>query len=260
MGWPTVDEMTGGLLPGDVASMIGRPAAGKTFQMLYGCHHAWHEQEKPGMFVSMEMNPLAIQQRLAAMNAHVPMSKLKNAALSTTAMGKLKGALTAVSKKDVPLWVVDGNLTATVEDIWMLAEQLKPEVIYIDGAYLLKHPTEKDRFKRVAENADLIKTRLAGDRPVVCSWQFAKTASQKAKKKNETVGLEDIGYSDAIAQVSSLVMGLFEEESVETLQSRRIEILKGRNGEVGSFSTRWDFTGMDFTELADVNLADLQIT
>jgi hypothetical protein len=52
--------------------------------------------------------------------------------------------------------------------------------------------------------------------------------------------------------VSSIVLGLYEEESVETVQSRVIEILKGRKGEVGRFRTRWDFHKMDFSEvLAD---------
>lgn len=229
-----------------------------SWQMFFGAPHAWEAQGIVPMFVSMEMNTLVCQQRLAAMNAHVPMTKLKTGGLTTKGLGKLKAALSGVAKKDKPFWIVDGNLTATVEDVWMLAEQLKPGVIYIDGAYLLKHPRERDRFKRVAENADLIKTTLAKERPVVCSWQFAREAAKKAKKKNENVGLEDIGYTDAIGQVSSLVMGLFEEESVETLQSRRIEILKGRNGEVGSFSTRWDFVKMDFQEIAEENLEDLQ--
>ena len=81
-----------------------------------------------------------------------------------------------------PFYVVDGNLTATVEDIWTLARQLKPDAIFIDGAYLVKHPKERDRYRRVAENAELMKRELAALAPTVCSWQFAKTAAKKNKK------------------------------------------------------------------------------
>lgn len=271
LGWPTVDGMTGGLGVGDVTSMVGRPAAGKTWQMLFGALNGWQvagekylqtgqepDTDQSRMFVSMEMGALPINQRLAAMHVHHSASNIKKGKLGSVGLKALKKGLSEIKGYPHPFYVVDGNLTATVEDIWMLARQLKPAAIFIDGAYLVKHPTERDRFRRVAENADLIKQELAAIAPTVCSWQFARSANKKNKKKGEKADLDDIGYTDAIGQVSSLVMGLFEEESVETLKQRKVEILKGRNGEVGSFSTRWDFNKMDFTEIEDEAPEDLQ--
>ena len=142
---------------------------------------------------------------------------LKNAALTTGQSTKAKKAMKALKGFKAPFWVVDGNFTATVEDIFVLARQLKPDGIWIDGAYLLKHPKERDRFKRVAENADMIKQNLSDICPVVCSWQFAKSAVKKNFKKGEKPGLEDIGYSDAIAQVSSLVMATLEEDRAKPI-------------------------------------------
>ena len=264
LGWPTLDKMTGGLVRGDVLSMIGRPGQGKTMLMLAAAVHGWRkaatndEIDQSRMFVSMEMDGLPLQQRLAAMQAQVPAGQLKHATLTTKGLGKLKSGLTEIKGYASPFWVVDGNLTSTVEDIWVLARQLKPAAIFIDGGYLVKHPTERDRYRRVAENADLIKSELAAIAPTVCSWQFAKSAAKKNLKKGDKPTLEDIGYSDAIAQVSSIVLGLFEEESVETLKQRRIEILKGRGGEVGSFRTRWDWVAMDFSEIEDEEVSELQ--
>ncbi|MCL4743822.1 MAG: hypothetical protein KJZ83_00255 [Burkholderiaceae bacterium] len=271
LGWPTLDRMSGGMERGDVLSMIGRPAAGKSLMLLYGALHGWRkageeslatgkkaEHDQSRMFVSMEMDVLAIQQRLAAMQVHVSASQLKHAALSSKGLAKLKQGLTEIKGYSFPFYVVDGNLAATVEDIWMIARQLKPAAIFLDGAYLVKHPTERDRYRRVAENAELIKSELSALAPVVCSWQFARSASKKNTKKGEKAGLEDIGYSDAIAQVASIVLGLFEDESVETLKHRKIEILKGRAGEVGSFTTRWSWGSMDFSEVEEESVADLQ--
>jgi hypothetical protein len=80
-----------------------------------------------------------------------------------------------------------------------------------------------------------------------CSWQLNREATKK--KKNEEVGLSEIGYSDAIGQISSVVLGLFQEESIETVEGRQVHVMKGRNGEVGNFSTRWNFHVCDFTEI-----------
>lgn len=266
VGWPTLDKMTGGLVKGDVLSMVGRPAAGKTMQMLYAAWHGWNkaknkpdpDQNHSRLFVSMEVGSVAIQQRLISMQAHIPAGGLKLGELTSLSLGKLKASLTEIKGYAYPFWVVDANLTATVEDIWMLARQLNPGAIFIDGAYLLKHPTERDRFKRVAENCELIKQELAPIAPCAASWQFAKTAAKKNAKKGEKVGLEDIGYTDAIAQISSIALGLFQEDSVETLQKRKIEILKGRSGETGSFETHWNWQTMDFTEVVEEEVSELQ--
>jgi replicative DNA helicase len=266
MGWPYLDKMSGGLVKGDVISFVGRPAAGKTFQMLYGAHHGWSkagtkkdpEQDHSRLFVSMEMGVLPIEQRLAAMQLSLPMTQVQHAALSSSNFKILKEGLVEVKGFGAPFYIVDGNLAAMVEDIWGIARQLKPAAIFLDGAYLVKHPRERDRYKRVAENADLIKSELAPIAPVCCSWQFAKTAAKKDKKKGEKPTLEDIGYTDVIAQVSSLVLGVFEDDSIETIKRRKVEVLKGRSGETGSFLTNWDFKKMDFDEVEQVEVEDMQ--
>lgn len=262
MGWPTMDGMTGGLVTGDLASLVGLTGAGKTWMLLYAAMHGWKqagastETDQSRLFVSMEMGVLPIQQRLAAMFTHLPMNQVKQATLGTKNLKKLKDGLMEVQGFGAPFWVVDGNLTSTVEDIWALCRQLKPAACFIDGGYLVKHPTEKDRYRRVAENADLMKMELAPLCPTVVSWQFAKTASKK--KKGEKVGLEDIGYSHAIAEVSSLVAALLQEDSVQTLLRRTVDIIKGRNGEVGQFDINWKFDSMDFDEVQQQDVSELQ--
>lgn len=266
-GWPTFDKASGGLVKGDVVSMVGRPGIGKTLFMLYAALHGWKKDAKKTanvsrMFVSMEMGVVPIEQRLAGLAFGLSAGKIKNGSLAQFGkvenFKKLKDGLMEVKGYAAPFYVVDGNLTATVEDLWMLARQLKPDAIFIDGAYLLKHPTEHDRYKRVAENADLIKKELAPLAPVTASWQFARTAAKKNTKKGEKIGLDDIAYADAIGQMSSVVMGLFQDENVEVVKQRTIEILKGRSGETGSFNVNWNWDIMDFSESTQDAVEDMQ--
>jgi len=267
LGWPYLDGMSGGLKQGDLISYVGRPAMGKTFQMLYGALHGWSkagpakdvDHDASRLFISMEMAILPIQQRLTAMQIHLPMSQLKHAMLDSDNFVKLKKGLTAIHGFGSPFYVVDGNLTATVADIEQLARSLKPAAIFIDGGYLVQHPTERDRYKRVAENCHLMKAHLTPIAPTVVSWQFAKSATKKNKPKGEAVTLDDIGYTDAIAQISAIVLGIFEDDNVSTVKRRRIDVLKGRSGETGSFVAHWNFDQMDFSEVEDENVQDLQL-
>ena len=230
-----------------------------TWMMLFGALNAW-ASGLPTMFVSMEMSQVPVQQRLASMHTHLPMTKIKGGGLDTQDYERFKAELVKLQGQDVPFYVLDGNLAATVEGIWALARHLKLGSIWIDGGYLLKHPTERDRYKRVAENAELIKSELASMCPTVTSWQFArpKNASKKKDAPKEKQDLDDIGYTDAIGQVSSLVLGLMQQESVETSTGREVDILKGRDGQTGQFNINWNFTAMDFSEVKAVELSDLQ--
>jgi len=150
-------------------------------------------------------------------------------------------------------YVVDGNLAASVEDIYLLASQLGAKLVLIDGAYLLKHKnTRLDRYTRVAENVELMKQASTGlEIATAASWQLNRDAAKNAKKTGQQAGLEDIGYSDAIGQISSVVLALMQEEGIETMMQRRIDVLKGRNGEVGQFSIWWDFMTMNFDQVQE---------
>lgn len=250
MGYPVVDDY-GGLTGGDVLSLVGRPAAGKSFLVLRSAHHTWKNQHKIPAFLSMEMNNLISGQRLVAMDAGIPLSGLKlqkGQGLTTNQLKKLKESSDLAKKAANPFHLMDGNLSTTVEDIFNFCRQMKPDVLFIDGAYMLKHPNPRlGRFERVAENCELIKQEIAGNLgiPVVASWQFSRDAAKKMKSNKKghgaQVDLEDIGYSDAIGQISSIVLALLDEETVETMLRKRVTIMKGRSGETGEFFINWRF-------------------
>jgi len=265
-GWHYLDGLTAGLRGGDVCSYVGRPSRGKTWFLLWTALHAWRKQELPVMFVSMEMNKEIILQRLASIYTETPVSYVMTGELGVVQGPKFKKKLKGVSAEDSPLWVVDGNRYVSVEDIYMLAIKLQPAVIVIDGAYMLRHPGKRlGRFERIAETADQIKFDIAAnlDIPTLCSYQFGREMEKKQKKKTkqgeavEKPGVEDIFGSDTIGQVSSIVLGLLEADTVETIHRRQISVLKGRHGEKGEFFVNWNFKKMDFSQWEEPKILDV---
>jgi len=225
--------------------------SGKTFLGLHIAHNDWRGGGSP-LFVSMEMSKLQIVQRLTAMTSHQKLSNLIKGMMSTKHYAMVTSTLEANSLVERPFWVLDGKLSATVEDIVFKCRQLHPTSVIVDGAYLLRHQNKKlDRWSRMTENAEGLKQQLSTDLdiPVLASYQFSREVAKKKKKDGEKAGLEDIYGSDAIGQLSSVVLGLFEEESIETEIRRKVDILKGRQGEKGSFLINWNFTKMDFSEI-----------
>lgn len=254
-GWPYLDGMVSGLRGGDVVSFVGRPAAGKTWKMIFSAYQMFEHQGKNVLFVSMEMEPFSLIQRISSLHSQFPIDRLRRHEyqnlLGTYEQDQIHATTAEWKSADSKFWFLDGNLQSTPDDIFLIANQLKPDVVFIDGAYLLKHPNLRlDRYTRVAENIERIKHLTSTAKiPTVASYQFNRMASKK--KDSDDITLDDIAYSDAIGQVSSIVLGLFEEDTVETFNHRTIRVLKGREGAVGQFKIRWDFEKMDFSEIDD---------
>jgi replicative DNA helicase len=228
-GWPYLDAMTGGLMGGDVVSMVGRPASGKTWMVLYVALNAWLHG-KVVLFVSMEMRPLLLMQRIAALDTSIPVGHFKHATLGTIHKKHMTDVFKG-NKEKQPFWVVDGALSATPNDLSLYARQLGADVVVVDGAYLMKSANPKlQRWERVTENAERIKGDIAEalDIPTIISYQFNREAT---KKKVGAPGVEDIAYTDAIGQLSSVVLGLMQEDNITTVLSRDLDVLKGRSGE-----------------------------
>lgn len=258
-GWPYLDAQSGGVLPGDVISFVGRPAVGKTWLTLWTTLHNWMVRKLNVLYVSMEMTLLPIAQRIAALYAHQNIAQLKVGGYSDVTLKKFFTGLKAMVKEQAKLYIVDGNLAATVEDLFALAETLQCRMVVIDGAYLLRHRNPRlDRYTRAAENVELIKRSVTdAEMLAFCSWQFNREAAKKQKKAGGDKGdLEDVGYSDAIGQISSIVLSLYQEDTVETLKERKVQVLKGRNGEVGQFSIAWQFDTMTFHQTQPALVAD----
>lgn len=251
LGWQYLDTMTDGMVAGDIFSIVGRPASGKTFLNLWVAYSAYIHQAKNVLFLSMEMNVNSILMRMTGVLTQANMTELSKGKLSTKKQKEIYATLNNLSGLNNKLWIVDGSLRSTVGDVDMLIHQFKPDLVVVDGAYLLKHANPKlDRFTRVAENVEHLK-QVAEQRgvPMLLSYQFSREASKK-KAKGESAGIEDIAYSDAIGQISSVVLGLNQPESSETLNERMVKIMKGRNGEEGQFNIKWDFTNVNFAQVA----------
>lgn len=242
-GWPTLDDMSGGLVGGDLVSLVGRPGMGKTYMALHGMINAWH-QGMTTLFVSMEMNATPIVQRTVAMYTKTSIGELKQGTVASKKYNNMLNLMGSM-KGEQGMWVADGRLSMSVEDIMILCQQLQPDVIYIDGAYLLRRPDSyrMARHERINSNTEDVKQYLAEglNIPAVQTFQFNR--GMKKKKDIEDVDLEDIAGSDAIGQLSSLVLGTFQDDNIETKLQRKIRILKGRSGEQGEFNINWRFGG-----------------
>jgi replicative DNA helicase len=255
-GWATFDKLNGGITGGDILSLVGRPGTGKTYLCLYMAIYAWLYQKKSPIFVSMEIKTAALIQRIIAIYTKTYVSDLKKAAISTKKKADIEQQLISLEGMP-PFWVIDGNLSSSVSDIEGWVNELKPDFAVVDGAYLIeeKGKYSKSMHEKVKDSCEGVKKNIAGkyNIPVILSYQFNRESTKLSKA--DKAGLEHIGGSDAIGQVSSIVLGVFQgDDQADQLKDKKIIIMKGREGETGEFNINWLFNSypaMNFSEILE---------
>lgn len=250
-GWQYVDLQCGGMRQGDLISIVGRPQRGKSWVLLWLLLGIWARDKVPVVFVSMEMSRWVVLERLAALFTKTNADFFKHGQAPTMFGGKnpkveVKEKLNQLQVSDMPPFiVVDANMAGEVDDVVAIAQQYRPGALGVDGGYLLENDA-RTMYEGAGKNCRGLKKKVTPICPTAATWQFAKL---KDLKKGQTPTVDNIGYSDVIAQDSSIILGLLEEDdasNIEKVMLREMKLLKGRGGEVGTFPINWNFLTMDF--------------
>lgn len=137
--------------------------------------------------------------------------------------------------------------TATgVTDISAKIDQYNPDLILIDGAYLLEDDRGADQdWLRIAHiTRDLKTLAKVKNKPIFINSQ---ADSNTSIKKGPELG--NIGYSKAIGQDSDVVLALFRDENMIDDNEMQVKVLKQREGILCKVMINWDFRVMNFDPL-----------
>ncbi len=249
-GWPTMDDDTGGYQPADLVSFIARPAMGKTFLMLRQALSAW-EMGYSVLVVTMEMSIEQITRRSIAMGAGINPKYMRKGMLSRYAERRLRDYVgnMAGSRR---YRMFSGGLKKKVVDVELLVHEFQPDIVFIDGVYLM----QSERTARGGNRTDtassvfdeLKQLTLAVDRPVIVTSQYSRQAGKKGKDGS----LENVAYTDAISTHSSLVISIGEGPAPRQTSQRTLSYLKGREGESAPLVVDYVFSPMRFSEAQQV--------
>lgn len=258
-GWETLDSMSGGMLPGDFDVLVGRRGLGKTFALLSRAFHFWENLGKKVVFLSMEMSLQAILERAVSIYAEIPADYMKQGLLPNVGAidfkKKLVKALEEAKTRESGFWLFDGAMVAGQEDVYRIVSQIEPDVVCADAPYLMAGSSYADRWQKIAESATFLKLAIAPRAPVMATFQFTSKSLKEAKKGKNIADPDDldIAGSQEIGNLASVILGLFQAETPEALNRRKVTVLKGRYGETGTFEINWDFIRMCFDEYIDAD-------
>jgi replicative DNA helicase len=234
-GFEKIDEATAGLQGGQLVTLVAPPKTGKS-QIGLRIAANVHEAGLVPMFQSFEMNNHEQTQRYLSMAANVSSKRLRLGKLKVDEEDRLTDLIDDLKSKH-PFHFVDAVNGLTIDSLLAKAEQLKPDVLFIDGVYLMLDQVSGEAntpqaltnitrgLKRVAQRLNI---------PVVITTQTLLW-----KMKGGKVSADSIGYSSSFFQDSDVILGL---EPVEEDDSIRIlKVVQARNCPPGQTSITWNW-------------------
>jgi replicative DNA helicase len=234
-GFEKIDEATAGLQGGQLITIIAPPKTGKSqiaLQMAINVHKAG----KIPLFQSFEMSNHEQSQRHDAMRSNVSNSRLRRGKLQSAEEDRYLKLLDEM-KTSHPFHLVDAVNGLTIDSLLAKAEQLKPDVLFVDGVYLMLDQVTGEAntpqaltnitrgLKRVAQKLNI---------PVIITTQTLLW-----KMKGGKVSADSIGYSSSFFQDSDVILGLEPVEEDEMI--RILKVVQARNCPPSETSITWNW-------------------
>lgn len=244
-GFPTIDEVTNGLQKGQLIVVVATPKTGKSTLAMQVADNV-HRQGMSTMFQSFEMSNREQQDRYDSMRAKISHNRLITGKLTADEEKRFKESLNTMAEGDTNFWLVDSAHGITVSAIHSKIQTLQPDLVVIDGVYLMMdEQTGESNTPQALTNITRSLKRLAQrtNKPVVITTQALNWKTKKGK-----VSTDSIGYSSSFLQDADVVFGLERED--ETVDDTRIlKVMAARNSGNVEASLMWDWASGTFREM-----------
>jgi len=240
-GFSDFDKLTGGLRPGDLVVVAGRPSMGKTTLAVNMAEYAAiHPDIRASVAIfSMEMPSEQVVTRMLASIGSVPLGSLRSGRISDEDWVRITGATSQLSEAKV---FVDETPALTPTELRARARRVKREhgldLVVVDYLQLMSVPgTKENRANEIAEISRGLKV-LAKELavPVIALSQLNRSVEQREHKKPV---MSDLRESGSIEQDADMILLIYREEVYDKNTTKKgiaeIDLAKHRNGEIGTF-------------------------
>jgi replicative DNA helicase len=254
-GFPSLDNLLGGLHKSDLIILAARPSVGKTTLALDIARNAAVKSGVPVGIFSLEMSAQQLTQRMLSAQAHVDAWKLRTGKLTAESdFQKIRDSMNELSK--APIYIDDqaGNSIIKMKSV---ARRLKSEfglgLIVVD--YLQLMATNKNYDSMVNQVTEISRS-LKGlarelDVPVLALSQLSRAVESRGGKPR----LSDLRDSGSIEQDADVVMFIHREDRAgtrtdsESTGIAEILVEKHRNGPVGKADLYFDEKNSTFLSI-----------
>lgn len=253
--WPELTNVSGGMEAGDITVISANTGVGKTWLLVYIALYVWLELGKKILFVSKEMHGDVIEDRFYSKLKALPYRMFRQGSLDEDQYRAFKEIVEQVTSTDSRRFIIIDDVQqdkSGVLEIEAKIEEYKPDILFIDGIYLISDDAGDDLdWKSVARVIYKLKRVLKKyEIPAVVTTQNkdlskqGKGAKASASAANST---DSLAYSKDISRAASLMINLYQTDQDRAAKTMTMFLPKVREGERADLTLNWDFDRMDFS-------------
>ncbi len=218
--WEAFNDASGGLQNDDYIVLYGRPKSKKSW-VLAAFIASIFLQDKTILLYTKEMTADNILMRVGACVAGLPYQDLRTGRLTREErlrLGRLQEVVKEMreTQRLICLNGKDSNGNDTIEWLEAKAKKYKPDVIFIDGLYLMSDAkggkNQKDNFRVQNISRAARQMVLSLGKPLIATLQATRAASA-----HKQANLDEIAFSDAIGQDVTTAIRVINEEETDTV-------------------------------------------
>ena len=239
-GFKTIDNATQGFQPGQLITLTGLAKASKSvFALLMGKYA--QEYGKRVLYITFEMTCEEQEQRLDAYRAGINDMKLLSGNITDEEWTRLEQSV-HITENLPPLVFSEDCMTVTA--IGAKIDLLKPDIVIVDGVYMMEDEEGFDKGSPQALANIVSSLKFMAMNREICIIDV--TQSTPARTKGETLNNDSIMGSRAFVQYSNVVIGV---ERTEDVNIRKLKIIMTRRGTPTECMVLMDFNTGTFQEL-----------
>jgi replicative DNA helicase len=253
--WPTLNEHTQGMLPGEFVLFYGRPKSMKTWLLLKICCHAYDYASRRVLIYTREMTPQQMMDRSICILIGAPYSAYKNGTLGDIAVpegGTMEDRFYAlmdgmVDDEEVCTLETGHNksliITSDREDpkgggvmgLRQKVEDHGPDLIGADALYLMRNDRAGKRSVKWDDQSaitqDLKDLALDTQKPLVGTTQ-AKRDSEERKGQS----VANISFSDSYGMDCDLAVEILKKKITDEINELALAITGAREINLTGFA------------------------
>jgi len=255
-GFPTLDKITGGFQPQQFIVIGGVAKAGKSFLLMKAAcaAQAFH---KKVLFLSFEMSTHEQRCRYEALQCGVNAVNLMRSVSTPEELRKLRQGFRRI--KDMAPFIISADISAstTMSGLGAKIEQHAPDIVFIDGVYLMDSESGYDmqspqHYTAISRGLKRLAQRTG--KPLVCVTQ---ALSSKMGREGH-VTMHSLAWSSAWSQDADLILGVeaLDDSGNQLLNFR---VVAGRNVSPRVMTLKADWNESTFEEANEGEFDDEDI-
>jgi replicative DNA helicase len=248
-GLTDIDRVTGGMQPGELIIVAGRPSMGKT--ALAECIAAQVAAQTGVVFFSQEMGASQLAMRDICRESGVEMRALQTV-MSKNDFMKISPAIGIIA--DRKLWIDDTSGVSIVDIISGVSSIHKEQIslIIVDYIQLMKMSDKRQsREQGLSEISRLLKNLARNTNTTVLA--LAQLSREVERREDKRPMMSDLRESGAIEQDADKILLIYRDDYYNAESDKKgiseVIIAKNRNGQTGTVLVGFEGRKMRFYNL-----------